>query len=171
MAQDEGCFGRISRPQRGFAPPGIRPSAPAQVVREYLDVYAAVAPQKGLLTSLILPEASTAMMNLFLEHVSHTFSQYFIVMQVDQAGWHHAHDLVIPENIRLIEQPPSSSLSERTDEQSCQPLRKRVCRSRRGQVRQNKVRSQAEAGRRERPNGLEGGHHPGATPWIGYGSA
>jgi hypothetical protein len=108
MAQDEGCFGRISRPQRGFAPPGIRPSAPAQVVREYLDVYAAVAPQKGLLTSLILPEASTAMMNLFLEHVSHTFSQYFIVMQVDQAGWHHAHDLVIPENIRLIEQPPYS---------------------------------------------------------------
>ena len=108
MAQDEGCFGRISRPQRCWAPPGIRPSAPAQVVREYLYVYAAVAPQKGLLTSLILPEASTAMMNLFLEHVSHTFSKYFIVMQVDQAGWHHAHDLVIPENIRLIEQPAYS---------------------------------------------------------------
>ena len=83
MAQDEGCFGRISRPQRCWAPPGIRPSAPAQVVREYLYVYAAVAPQKGLLTPLILPEASTAMMNLFLEHVSHTFSKYFIVMQVD----------------------------------------------------------------------------------------
>ena len=108
MVQDEGCFGRISRPQRCWAPPGIRPSAPAQVVREYMYVYAAVAPQKGLLTSLILPEASTAMMNLFLEHVSHTFSKYFIVMQVDQAGWHHAHDLVIPENIRLIEQPPYS---------------------------------------------------------------
>lgn len=42
------------------------------------------------------------MMNLFLEEVSQTFSQYFIIMQVDQADWHTAKDLVIPENIRLI---------------------------------------------------------------------
>lgn len=48
------------------------------------------------------------MMNLFLEHVSQTFSKHFLVMQVDQAGWHRAHELVIPENIRLIEQPPYS---------------------------------------------------------------
>ena len=27
------------------------------------------------------------MMNLFLEHVAKTFEEYFIVMQVDQAGW------------------------------------------------------------------------------------
>lgn len=42
MAQDEGCFGRISRAKRGFAPPGVRPHAPTQVVREYLYAYAAV---------------------------------------------------------------------------------------------------------------------------------
>jgi hypothetical protein len=47
-------------------------------------------------------------MNLFLEHVSQTHSKYFIVMQVDGAGWHRAHELVIPSNIRLIEQPPYS---------------------------------------------------------------
>ena len=108
MAQDEGCFGRISRAKRCWAPPGVRPHVSSQLVREYVYTYSAVAPQQGLLTSLILPEASTAMMNLFLEHVSQTFSKYFIVMQVDQAGWHHAHELVIPENIRLIEQPAYS---------------------------------------------------------------
>jgi len=48
------------------------------------------------------------MMNLFLEHVSQTFSNYFIIMQVDQASWHHAKALVIPENIRLIQQPSYS---------------------------------------------------------------
>ena len=58
--------------------------------------------------SLILPEASTAMMNCFLEQVSQPFSKYFIVMQVDGAGWHRAHELVVPSNIRLIEQPPYS---------------------------------------------------------------
>jgi transposase len=29
-------------------------------------------------------------------------------MQVDQAGWHRAKDLQVPENIRLIFQPPYS---------------------------------------------------------------
>src|SRR5260370_1373961 len=62
MAQDEGCFGRISRPQRCWAPPGVRPHAPAQLVREYVYVYAAVAPAQGQMTSLILPEGSTTMM-------------------------------------------------------------------------------------------------------------
>lgn len=43
--------------------------------------YAAVAPTQGQMISLMLPEASTAMMNLFLEQVGQTFSQYFIIMQ------------------------------------------------------------------------------------------
>jgi DDE superfamily endonuclease len=108
LVQDEGCFGRISRAKRCWAPPGVRPHAPAQVVREYVYVYTAVAPAQGEMVSLILPQASTAMMNLFLEQVSQTFSKYFLVMQVDGASWHHAHELVIPENMRLIEQPPYS---------------------------------------------------------------
>ncbi len=29
-------------------------------------------------------------------------------MQVDQAGWHQAKDLVIPDNIRLLPQPAHS---------------------------------------------------------------
>jgi len=33
-------------------------------------IFAAVAPSQGLLSALILPTANTAMMNLFLEHVS-----------------------------------------------------------------------------------------------------
>ncbi len=108
MAQDEGHFGRISRPHSCWAPPGVRPLVPSQVVREALYVFAAVAPSLGKMCSLILPTANTEMMNLFLEHVSQTFSGYFIVMQVDQASWHQAKALVVPENIRLIKQPPYS---------------------------------------------------------------
>ncbi len=96
LAQDEGCFGRISRPHRCWAPPGFRPHAPCQVVREYVYVSSAVAPARGEMTSLILPSADTAMMNLFLAHVSQTFAKFFIVMQVDGAGWHHADELVVP---------------------------------------------------------------------------
>jgi len=66
------------------------------------------------MTSLILPRADTAMMHLFLEHVAKTFQEYFIVMQVDQAGWHQAKELKVPENIRLIFQPPYSPEREST---------------------------------------------------------
>ena len=108
MAQDEGRFGRLSRPRACWAPPGVRPTAPCQLVREFVQVFAAVAPQTGELISLILPAANTAMMNLFLAYVSQSLKDSFIVMQLDQAGWHHSRSLQVPENIRLIAQPAHS---------------------------------------------------------------
>jgi len=108
MAQDEGLFGRVSRPRACWAPPGVRPTAPSQLIREFVQVFAAVAPEAGELISLILPTANTAMMNLFLTHVSETLADFFIVMQVDQAGWHHSRTLQVPSNIRLIAQPAHS---------------------------------------------------------------
>jgi hypothetical protein len=104
----EGRFGRISTPNRAWAPPGVRPKVARQIIRESSYVSAAVAPEQGLMTSLILPAANTAMMNLFLAQVAQDFADYFVVMQVDQAGWHRAKDLQVPENIRLIFQPPYS---------------------------------------------------------------
>jgi transposase-like protein len=86
----------------------MRPLAPAQVVRESMYVFAAVAPAHGLLSTLVLPSANTAMMNLFLKQVSEDFADSFIVMQVDQAGWHRSRELVIPDNMRLIQQPAYS---------------------------------------------------------------
>jgi len=108
MAQDEGGFGRISRAKRCWAPPGGRRRVPAQGMREYTSASAAVAPALGQMISLILPEVSTLMMNLFLEQGSQPFSEHFIVMQADQAGCQSAKDLSIPENLRLIPQPASS---------------------------------------------------------------
>ena len=108
MAEDEGRFGRMCIPRRAWAPPGVRPQAPHQIVRQYTHAYAAVAPAEGKMTSLILPSADTEMMNLFLEHVSKTYEKYFVVMQVDQAGWHVTTDLTLPTNIRLIAQPAYS---------------------------------------------------------------
>jgi transposase len=108
MAQDEACFGRISMVRRSWAPKPIRPLVHHQIVREYIYVYAVVAPKEGKMTSLILPAADTSMMNLFLEHVSRIYSEYFLVIQVDQAGWHSSKELIVPENIRLILQPAYS---------------------------------------------------------------
>lgn len=108
MSQDEGRFGRISDCRYCWAPKGIRPSVPRQIVREYVYVYSAVCMEQGRMTSLILPYANTDMMSLFLEQVSEDFAGYFVIMLVDQAGWHMSAHLRVPENIRLIAQPSHS---------------------------------------------------------------
>jgi transposase len=108
MAQDEGCFGRVSVPKQAWAPMPIRPQVGRQIVREYVYAYVAVAPKEGEMTCFILPYANTEMMNLFLKQVSADFAKYFIVMQVDQASWHDSKDLLVPENMRLIPQPAYS---------------------------------------------------------------
>lgn len=81
---------------------------PKQQVREYVYAYAAVAPQLGQMTALVLPYANTKMMNLFLKQVSQDFAEYFVVLQVDRAAWHRGKSLQIPENIRLLPQPSYS---------------------------------------------------------------
>jgi hypothetical protein len=108
FAQDEGRFGRISDVRRAWSPLGTRPKAPRQIIRTYLYVFAAVCPALGKMTSLILPGANTEMMNIFLRQVSEDFSDYFILMLTDQAGWHTSQKLEVPENIRLIKLPPRS---------------------------------------------------------------
>jgi len=60
------------------------------------------------MTALLLPWANTDMMNIFLEEVSREFTEFLVIMQVDQAGWHKSKNLKIPENIRLLPQPPHS---------------------------------------------------------------
>lgn len=104
-ATDEGRFGRISDPRRCWAPKGIRPVAPRQIVREFLYVYTAVVPKRGKICSLLLPYANSEMMSLFLAEVSTTFSNTLIVLRVDQAGWHVSDAVTVPENIRLVFQP------------------------------------------------------------------
>lgn len=108
VAQDEGRFGRITDIRKCWAPKGIRPKVGKQIARTFVYVYAAVCMALGKMTCLILPYANTDMMNLFLEEVSNDFRNYFVIMLVDGAGWHRSNDLKIPENIRLIQQPPHS---------------------------------------------------------------
>jgi transposase len=108
MFQDEGRFGRITDPRRCWAPCGVRPDVPQQIVREYTYAFAAISPHDGTLDSLILPEVNAATMSLFLEEVSARHHDEFIMMFMDQAGWHRAKDLQIPENVGLYWLPAYS---------------------------------------------------------------
>jgi len=106
MTEDEGRFGRVNIPKACWAPKGMRPNVPKQIVRQSFYVYCAVTPSSGKITALILPYGNTEMMNIFIEHVSVENIDSEIIMQVDGAGWHSSKDLKIPNNIHFIKQPP-----------------------------------------------------------------
>lgn len=108
MFQDESRFGRINEPKRCWAPPGVRPDAPYQVVRESTYVYAAVSPHDGTVDSLILPETNAAAMAIFVEEVASRHPDEFILMVMDSAGWHIAKNLLPPDNMQFIFLPPYS---------------------------------------------------------------
>ncbi|MBI5251306.1 MAG: transposase [Desulfomonile tiedjei] len=95
LAQDEVRFGRITDIRSCWAPKGIRPKVPKQVVRTFVYAYAAVCMDLGKMTSLILPYANTDMMNLFLEEVSNDFKEHFVIILVDGARGHRSHDLIL----------------------------------------------------------------------------
>lgn len=106
MFQDEARFGRISDPRRCWAPKPIRPMCKAMCVREYTYAYAAVEITTGEMDSLILPQANSACMQIFLNEVSARHSNEKIVMVLDGASWHKSHALKVPGNMRLLPLPP-----------------------------------------------------------------
>ncbi len=108
MFQDEGRFGLLGTPRRCWAPRSIRPVVGARLQRKYLYAFAAVSPHDGVLDSLILPWVNAETMSLFLATVAERHSDEFIVMVMDQAGWHIAGNLQVPRNMRIILLPPYS---------------------------------------------------------------
>jgi hypothetical protein len=108
MFEDEGRFGRMSRPMTCWAPLGIRPEVKTQLVREYDYAFGAVAPLTGEMDSLILPRCDTEMMKIFLEEVSKRHPDKHILMFMDRAAWHTTKKLILPANITIDHIPPRS---------------------------------------------------------------
>lgn len=108
MFQDEGRFGLLGAPRRCWAPRSVRPVVGARLQRKYLYAFAAVSPHDGVLDSLILPWVNAETMSMFLASVAERHADEFIVMVMDQAGWHVAGSLQVPPNMRLVFLPPYS---------------------------------------------------------------
>jgi transposase len=108
MFQDEGRFGLLGKPRRCWAPAGVRPVVGARLLRKFSYAFAAVSPHDGVMDSLILPWVNASTMSMFLATVSQRHPDEYIVMVMDQAGCHIAHELEVPKNMRLVLLPPYS---------------------------------------------------------------
>jgi transposase len=87
---------------RGRRPPG---RCDGRFAWAYL--FAAVEPATGADVALVLPEATTAAMRLFLAEFSRRLpDDTHAVLVLDGAGWHGAGALEVPANVTLVPLPP-----------------------------------------------------------------
>ncbi len=107
--QDEARFGTQGTISRVWSPKGSRPRAMRQNGREWLYVLMAVCSATGAASALITPELNTAVVNLFLERLSHDLPAGIHAVRIwDGAGFHTGSELVVPCNPSLIRLPPYS---------------------------------------------------------------
>lgn len=105
---DEARFGLQTSLARIWALSGKPLQIKVKQAYQNFYIYGAVEPKTGENFSLFLPWVNTEMMNLYLEQMSHAFTNEEIVIIMDQAGWHKSKDLVVPDNIEIIYLPPYS---------------------------------------------------------------
>ena len=88
---------------------GRRPPGRCDRRYEWAYIFAAVEPATGADVALVLPEATTAAMNLFLAAFAAGLpGDVHAALVVDGAGWHGSRGLVVPANVTLVPLPPYS---------------------------------------------------------------
>lgn len=109
MYMDEARIGQQGTLTNMWAPTGSRPTAVKQTKYEWAYLYAAVEAATGFSSAIIAPEVNTGTMNSFLRVLSREVEPGdFVVLIMDQAGWHKSRALQVPENIVILYLPPKS---------------------------------------------------------------
>jgi transposase-like protein len=96
MFTDEARFGRMNRIRPCWAPIGTRPAVAAQLIREYIYLYGAVAPKDGTCVYLIMPTSNTACFQVFLDVLARKFARQDILLVLDGAPTTAAATLSFP---------------------------------------------------------------------------
>lgn len=110
-AEDEHRLGLLPVLRRVWAPKGQRPTAHVNRHYEWLYVYGFVRPGTGQSWWCLLPTVTTEAFALALAAFARDEgidAAHRAVLVVDQAGWHVAHDLVLPQGVHLVFLPSAS---------------------------------------------------------------
>ena len=107
--QDESRIGQKGGLTRQWARRGSRPRQPKDQRHTAAYIFAAICPATEKTAALVLPYVDTPAMNLHLAEISaQVAADAHAVVILDQAGWHGAKALRVPDNISLLSLPPYS---------------------------------------------------------------
>src|SRR4051794_14646331 len=106
---DEARVGQKGRLTHVWYRKGVRPRGVRQQGFASAHLFGAVCPERGEGVALVLPEVSTAAMQVFLAELSRAVpAGTHAALVLDGAGWHVSDDLTVPANLTLIHPPPYS---------------------------------------------------------------
>ena len=107
--EDEARIGQKGRVTHVWYQKGVRPRGVREQRYASVQLFGAVCPARGTGVALVLPEVSTAAMNLFLAELAQAVpSGTHAVLVLDRAGWHVSADLAVPTNLTLVRLPAYS---------------------------------------------------------------
>lgn len=102
-------MGQKNKLTRQWAKRGSPPRVACDQRTKSTHIFGAICPEKGKGAGLVLPRCDTQAMNRHLAEISHHVAPgAHAVLVLDQAGWHTAKDLIVPNNITLLPLPPRS---------------------------------------------------------------
>lgn len=107
--QDESRVGQQGSQYRIWAKRGSRPRVVKQ--QQFLSqyIFGAVCPERKNAVGIVVPYANSETFLLHLQEISQQIPQgRHAVLVIDQAGWHKAKNLDLPENLSLLFLPPYS---------------------------------------------------------------
>jgi transposase len=109
FVQDEARLGQQGTLTRVWARTGSRPTRLKQTEYQWVYLWAAVDVRTGQSAAMITPTVNTELMNQFLAGLSGMLGPAdHGVLVLDNAGWHVAKALAVPENLTLLPLPPYS---------------------------------------------------------------
>jgi len=107
--QDEMRVGQKNKLTYRWARKGSRPRADHDQRTQSTYLFGAVCPERGTGAALVLPACNTEAMQLHLDEIATKVTPgAHAILILDQAGWHGAKDLKVPDNISLLPLPPRS---------------------------------------------------------------
>ena len=107
--QDEARIGQKGRTTRVWWKRGERPPGICDKRFTFAYIFAAVEPGTDNAFALVMPYVNTEAMQIFLDGFAEEIAKdEHVALVLDQAGWHGAGALVVPDNITLVPLPPYS---------------------------------------------------------------
>jgi transposase len=108
FCQDESRFGLKTLTGRRISARGVKPVGKVQWPFEATYLYGVVEPASGEHFFYEFTHCNTDCFEIFLNLVAQQYRDSFLIIQLDQAGWHKAKRLQVPDNIILMFQPAHS---------------------------------------------------------------
>ncbi len=106
FAEDESRFGLKTIIGRLITGCGVKPIGKWQWLFQAFWLYGAVEPATGESFFLQFSHVDTQCYQRFLDEFSRTYPHSLNILQVDNGRFHTSKDLIVPDNVVLLFQPP-----------------------------------------------------------------